>query len=40
MGPWPVLHLRDLVRAGKDQESLQVIGEIMAVAGGERPGGN
>ncbi len=40
MGPWPVLHLRNLVRAGKDQEALQVISEIMAAAGGERPGGN
>jgi len=28
------------VRAGKDQEALQVISEIMAAAGGERPGGN
>lgn len=40
MGPWPVLHLRNLVRAAKDQEALQVISEIMAAAGGERPGGN
>lgn len=40
MGPWPVLHLRNLVRAGKDQEALQVIGKIMNVAGGERAGGN
>jgi 4-(2-carboxyphenyl)-2-oxobut-3-enoate aldolase len=40
MGPWPVLHLRNLVRAGKDQEALQVISEIMGVAGGERPAGN
>ena len=40
MGPWPVLHLRNLVRAGKDQEALQVISEIMTAAGGERPGGN
>jgi dihydrodipicolinate synthase/N-acetylneuraminate lyase len=40
MGPWPVLHLRNLCRAGKDQEALQVISEIMAAAGGERPGGN
>jgi 4-(2-carboxyphenyl)-2-oxobut-3-enoate aldolase len=40
MGPWPVLHLRNLVRAGRDQEALQVISEIMAAAGGERPGGN
>lgn len=40
MGPWPVLHLRNLVRAEKDQEALQVIAEIMSVAGGERPGGN
>jgi 4-(2-carboxyphenyl)-2-oxobut-3-enoate aldolase len=40
MGPWPVLHLRNLVRAGKDQEALQVIAEIMRAAGGERPGGN
>jgi dihydrodipicolinate synthase/N-acetylneuraminate lyase len=40
MGPWPVLHLRNLVRAGDDQQALQVISEIMAAAGGERPGGN
>jgi 4-(2-carboxyphenyl)-2-oxobut-3-enoate aldolase len=40
MGPWPVLHLRNLVRAGKDEEALQVIAEIMSAAGGERPGGN
>jgi dihydrodipicolinate synthase/N-acetylneuraminate lyase len=40
MGPWPVLHLRNLVRAEKDQEALHVIREIMAAAGGERPGGN
>jgi 4-(2-carboxyphenyl)-2-oxobut-3-enoate aldolase len=40
MGPWPVLHLRNLVRAEKDQEALQVIAEIMGAAGGERPGGN
>jgi hypothetical protein len=35
-----VLYLRNLVRAGKDQEALQVIAEIMSAAGGERPGGN
>lgn len=40
MGPWPVLHLRNLVRAGEDQEALKVISEIMSAAGGERPGGN
>jgi 4-(2-carboxyphenyl)-2-oxobut-3-enoate aldolase len=40
MGPWPALHLRDLVRGGKDQEALQVTAEIMSAAGGERPGGN
>ncbi len=40
MGPWPVLYLRNLVRAGKDHESLQIITEIMSAAGGERPGGN
>jgi 4-(2-carboxyphenyl)-2-oxobut-3-enoate aldolase len=40
MGPWPVLHLRNLVRAGQDQEALKVIAEIMAAAGGERPAGN
>lgn len=40
MGPWPVLYLRNLVRAGKDHEALQVITEIMSAAGGERPGGN
>ena len=40
MGPWPVLHLRNLVRAGNDQEALHVVSEIMGAAGGERPGGN
>jgi 4-(2-carboxyphenyl)-2-oxobut-3-enoate aldolase len=40
MGPWPVLHLRNLVRAGDDDEALKVISEIMRAAGGERPGGN
>ena len=40
MGPWPVLYLRNLVRAGKDHEALQIIIEIMSAAGGERPGGN
>jgi 4-(2-carboxyphenyl)-2-oxobut-3-enoate aldolase len=40
MGPWPVLHLRNLVRTGKDEEALQVIAAIMSAAGGERPGGN
>jgi 4-(2-carboxyphenyl)-2-oxobut-3-enoate aldolase len=40
MGPWPVLHLRNLVRAGEDEDALRVIGEIMSIAGGERPGGN
>jgi 4-(2-carboxyphenyl)-2-oxobut-3-enoate aldolase len=40
MGPWPVLHLRNMVRAGKDQEALAVISDIMNAAGGERPGGN
>jgi 4-(2-carboxyphenyl)-2-oxobut-3-enoate aldolase len=40
MGPWPVLHLRNLVRAGKDQDALHVIAEIMAAAGGERPAGS
>ena len=40
MGPWPVLHLRNLVRAGRDEEARQVTVEIMSAAGGERPGGN
>jgi 4-(2-carboxyphenyl)-2-oxobut-3-enoate aldolase len=40
MGPWPVLHLRNLLRTGKDQDALQVISEIMSAAGGERPAGN
>jgi 4-(2-carboxyphenyl)-2-oxobut-3-enoate aldolase len=40
MGPWPVLYLGNLVRAGKDHEALQIITEIMSAAGGERPGGN
>ncbi|MGH7824047.1 MAG: dihydrodipicolinate synthase family protein [Candidatus Binatia bacterium] len=37
MGPWPVLRLRDLVREGKDQEALQVIADLLAAGGGERP---
>jgi len=40
MGPWPVLYLRNLLRAGKDQDALQVIAEIVSTTGGERPGGN
>jgi len=40
MGPWAVLYLRNLVRARKDHEALQIITEIMSAAGGERPGGN
>jgi 4-(2-carboxyphenyl)-2-oxobut-3-enoate aldolase len=40
MGPWPVLHLRNVIRAGDDQEALKIISEIMSAAGGERPGGN
>ncbi len=31
---------KSLSAPGKDQEALQVISEIMAAAGGERPGGN
>lgn len=37
MGPWPVLHLRNLVRAGKDEEALNVVAEILNSGGGERP---
>lgn len=40
MGPWPVLQVRNLCRDGKDEEAMAVIREIMAAAGGERPGGN
>ena len=40
MGPWPVLYLRNLVREGKDQEALQVIGEMLAGGGGGRPEAN
>ncbi len=37
MGPWPVLHLRNLVRQGKDREAQQVVGELMGGSGGGRP---
>jgi len=38
MGPWPVLHLRNLCREGKDQEAMQVVADILGAGGGERPG--
>ncbi|HWP56999.1 MAG TPA: dihydrodipicolinate synthase family protein [Candidatus Acidoferrales bacterium] len=38
MGPWPVLYLRNLVREGRDEEALQVIGELVGAGGGARPG--
>jgi dihydrodipicolinate synthase/N-acetylneuraminate lyase len=37
MGPWPVLHLRNLIRSGNDEEAMRVIAEIMSSSGGERP---
>lgn len=37
MGPWPVLYLRDLVKEDRDQEALQLVAEIIATGGGERP---
>lgn len=36
MGPWPVIHLRNLVRSGNGQEALRVIAEMMSATGGER----
>ena len=32
MGPWPVLHLRNLVFQGKDDEALQVISDLMGIS--------
>jgi 4-(2-carboxyphenyl)-2-oxobut-3-enoate aldolase len=40
MGPWPVLYLRNLVREGRDEEALQVIGEMVGGGGGGRPNSN
>ena len=40
MGPWPVLHLRNLVYQGRDEEARQVVGELMGGGGGGRPGPN
>ena len=40
MGPWPVLHLRNLAREGRDEEALQVIGEMLGGGGGGRPDAN
>jgi len=37
MGPWPVLHLRNLVRVGKDVEAVQVVADLIGAAGGDRP---
>jgi len=37
MGPWPVLYLRNLVREGRDEDALQVIGDIVGSGGGGRP---
>jgi trans-o-hydroxybenzylidenepyruvate hydratase-aldolase len=39
MGPWPVLHLRNLVRDGRDQEAREVVADLLAGSGGARPGG-
>ena len=38
MGPWPVLHLRNLSREGKDGEAMAVVADILSAAGGDRPG--
>jgi len=37
MGPWPVLHLRNLVQQGRDEEAQQVVAELMGGSGGGRP---
>lgn len=38
MGPWPVLHLRNLVREGRDEEARQVVADILGGGAGGRPG--
>ena len=37
MGPWPVLHIRDLVNRGEYEEAQRVIAELMGGGGGGRP---
>jgi trans-o-hydroxybenzylidenepyruvate hydratase-aldolase len=36
MGPWPVVHLRDLIDEGRDEEAEDLIVELMAAAGSVR----
>ncbi len=36
-GPWPILHLRNLIDRGEDEEAQRVIGDIMGEGGGGRP---
>lgn len=37
MGPWPVLHLLDLVRRGEDEKAAEVIDEIIGDGSGGKP---
>jgi 4-(2-carboxyphenyl)-2-oxobut-3-enoate aldolase len=37
MGPWPVLHLRNLIARGEDEQALKMVGELMGSGGGGRP---
>jgi len=37
LGPWPVLHLRNLLERGEDEAAVALIGEIMGDGGGGRP---
>lgn len=35
MGPWPVLHLRNLVKRGDDEQAVQVIADLLAQSQGK-----
>jgi trans-o-hydroxybenzylidenepyruvate hydratase-aldolase len=37
MGPWPVLHLRNLIAKGEDQEALRMVGELLGSGSGGPP---
>lgn len=37
MGPWPVLHLLDLVKRGEDEKAVQVVDDIIGDGSGGRP---
>lgn len=40
LGPWPVLHLRNLMERGEDEAAVALIGEMMGEGSGGRPDPN